>query len=70
MKLVDVREKEETRAGMLPSAISVPRGFLEMQIESKAPDRNERVRSAILIAFGPAGRDPQLSLDAELESKP
>lgn len=41
--LVDVREKEETRAGMIPSAINVPRGFLEMQIESKIPDRTSKV---------------------------
>ncbi len=40
MVLVDVREKDETRAGYIPGAICVPRGFLEMQIESKVPDRN------------------------------
>src|SRR5262249_29862916 len=31
--LLDVREKEEVRQGYVPGAISVPRGFLEMQIE-------------------------------------
>ena len=35
MVLVDVREKEENRAGYIPGAISIPRGFLEMQIEQK-----------------------------------
>lgn len=43
MVLVDVREKEENRAGYIPGSLSVPRGFLEMQIESKVPDKNARV---------------------------
>ncbi len=43
MVLVDVREKEENRAGYIPGAISVPRGFLEMQIESKVPNKDARV---------------------------
>lgn len=37
--LIDVREGEEYRAGHLPGAVSVPRGFLESRIESVAPDR-------------------------------
>jgi sulfur-carrier protein adenylyltransferase/sulfurtransferase len=41
--LVDVREKEEYRAGHLPNAVSVPRGFLEQQIESRVADKNARV---------------------------
>src|SRR5580704_14469267 len=43
MVLVDVREKEENRAGYIPGAISVPRGFLEMQIEQRVPDKNAPV---------------------------
>jgi sulfur-carrier protein adenylyltransferase/sulfurtransferase len=43
MVLVDVREKEEYRAGFIPGAISVPRGFLEMQIEQKVTDKNAPV---------------------------
>jgi molybdopterin/thiamine biosynthesis adenylyltransferase/rhodanese-related sulfurtransferase len=39
MVLVDVREKDEVRDGFIPGAISVPRGFLEMQIEQKVPDK-------------------------------
>jgi molybdopterin/thiamine biosynthesis adenylyltransferase/rhodanese-related sulfurtransferase len=39
MVLLDVREKEEYRAGYIPGAISIPRGFLEMQIEQKVPDK-------------------------------
>ena len=41
--LVDVREKEEFREGHLPNAISIPRGFLEMQVEGKLPDKDEPV---------------------------
>ncbi len=41
--LVDVREKDEVRLGYIPGAIHVPRGFLEMQIESKVPDRSAEV---------------------------
>ena len=37
--LVDVRESDEHAAGKLPGAVSVPRGFLELRIEEKAPDR-------------------------------
>jgi molybdopterin/thiamine biosynthesis adenylyltransferase/rhodanese-related sulfurtransferase len=43
MTLVDVREKEEYRAGYIPGAISVPRGFLEIQIEQRVPDKNAHV---------------------------
>ncbi len=37
--LVDVREGEEFRAGHIPGAVNVPRGFLEQKIEQVAPDR-------------------------------
>ncbi len=41
--LVDVREREEYREGHLPGAVSLPRGFLEMQVESKVPDKKARI---------------------------
>ncbi len=41
--LLDVREKEEYREGHLPNAVSLPRGFLEMQVESKVPDKADKV---------------------------
>jgi molybdopterin/thiamine biosynthesis adenylyltransferase/rhodanese-related sulfurtransferase len=41
--LVDVREKDELRGGFIPGAISIPRGFLEMQAESRLPDRNAKI---------------------------
>ena len=37
--LLDVREKEEVRQGYIPGALSIPRGFLEMQVEEKIPDK-------------------------------
>jgi sulfur-carrier protein adenylyltransferase/sulfurtransferase len=40
---VDVREKDEWRGGYLPGAVHVPRGFLEMQAESKLPDKKARI---------------------------
>jgi sulfur-carrier protein adenylyltransferase/sulfurtransferase len=37
--LVDVREQHEFNAGFIPGAVHIPRGFLELQAESKLPDR-------------------------------
>ncbi len=41
--LVDVREKEEFRGGYIPGAVSVPRGYLEQNIESRVPDKTTKV---------------------------
>ena len=41
--LLDVREKDEYRAGYIPGALSIPRGFLEMQIESRVPDKTAKI---------------------------
>src|SRR5256714_13279230 len=41
--ILDVREKQETDAGMLPGAKHVPRGFLELRIEETVPDRGADV---------------------------
>ena len=38
--LVDVREKDEWRQGYVAGAVHIPRGFLEMQAETKLPDKN------------------------------
>jgi molybdopterin/thiamine biosynthesis adenylyltransferase/rhodanese-related sulfurtransferase len=48
--LVDVREKDEWRGGYIPGAISLPRGFLEIQAEQKLPDKNARI--AVYCASG------------------
>ncbi len=37
--LVDVREQHEFNGGFIPGAVHIPRGFLELQAESKLPDR-------------------------------
>ena len=40
---VDVREQNETKAGFIPGAVLLPRGFLEIQAESKLPDKNAKL---------------------------
>ncbi len=47
---VDVREKDETRHGYVPGAVLLPRGFLEMQAESKLP--NKRAKLVVYCAGG------------------
>ena len=41
--VVDVREGDEYRAGHLPGASHLPRGFLELQAENKLPDREASI---------------------------
>lgn len=41
--IVDVRESDEWRQGHIPQAIGIPRGFLEMRIEEKVPNRHTPV---------------------------
>src|SRR5437660_3303258 len=41
--LLDVRERDEWEEGHIPSAIHVPRGYLESRIEQAAPDRSRPV---------------------------
>ena len=43
MTLVDVRAKEEYRAGYIPGAVSIPRGFLEQQVEGRLPDKSAKI---------------------------
>jgi molybdopterin/thiamine biosynthesis adenylyltransferase/rhodanese-related sulfurtransferase len=43
IRLVDVREGDEWQAGHLPGAVHIPRGFLELRIESTVPDRGAEV---------------------------
>jgi molybdopterin/thiamine biosynthesis adenylyltransferase/rhodanese-related sulfurtransferase len=40
---LDVREKEEYRAGYIPGALSIPRGFLEIQVEGRIPDKGTKI---------------------------
>jgi molybdopterin/thiamine biosynthesis adenylyltransferase/rhodanese-related sulfurtransferase len=41
--LLDVREKDEVRTGYIDGAVSVPRGFLEMQVSGQIPDTHQEV---------------------------
>ncbi|MGH2810615.1 MAG: rhodanese-like domain-containing protein, partial [Actinomycetota bacterium] len=52
--LVDVREGDEWRSGHLPEAVHVPRGFLEIQAESKIPDKD----SSLIVYCAGGNRSP------------
>src|SRR5258708_35873230 len=41
--LIDIREPDETQQGVIPGALIIPRGFLEMRIEDKLPDHDQPV---------------------------
>jgi molybdopterin/thiamine biosynthesis adenylyltransferase/rhodanese-related sulfurtransferase len=41
--LVDVREKDEYRAGFIPGAIHIARAYLEQQAEQKLPNRDAEI---------------------------
>ena len=41
--LIDVRESDEWRQGHIAQAVAIPRGFLELRIEEKVPDRKTPV---------------------------
>ena len=43
IKVVDVREKDEQEKGVIPGALLIPRGFLELKIEDAIPDRNAEI---------------------------
>jgi molybdopterin/thiamine biosynthesis adenylyltransferase/rhodanese-related sulfurtransferase len=62
MVLVDVREKEEFRAGFIPGAISMPRAYLEQQFEAKLPDKN-----APIVAYCAAGNRSAFAAKTLLE---
>jgi molybdopterin/thiamine biosynthesis adenylyltransferase/rhodanese-related sulfurtransferase len=41
--LIDVREPDEHAQGIIPGAVHIPRGFLELRIERSVPDRETPV---------------------------
>jgi molybdopterin/thiamine biosynthesis adenylyltransferase/rhodanese-related sulfurtransferase len=49
-QFLDVREPEEVAQGVLPGAVLIPRGFLELRVESAIPDRSAPV--AVYCASG------------------
>ena len=55
--LVDVREADEFRAGHLPGAVHLPRGFLELQVDTKLPDKQ-----ANLVVYCAGGNRSALAL--------
>ena len=48
--LLDVREGEEHRQGFIPGSLNIPRGFLELQVESKIPNKQDPI--AVYCAGG------------------
>ncbi len=48
--LIDIRELDEWKQGRVEGAIHIPRGYLELQVELHAPERDRRV--AIMCAGG------------------
>ena len=57
--LLDVREKDEVRTGYIDEAISVPRGFLEMQVSGSSPGSgsgsHRLLRWRACARYSPAG---------------
>ncbi|HEU0163572.1 MAG TPA: molybdopterin-synthase adenylyltransferase MoeB [Thermomicrobiales bacterium] len=41
--IIDVREADEVEQGIIPNAVHIPRGFLELRIEDAVPDRSQPV---------------------------
>ncbi|MCG3174314.1 MAG: Thiosulfate sulfurtransferase GlpE [Myxococcota bacterium] len=41
--IIDVREKDERRAGFIPHSVHIARGFLELRIEEHVPARDKHV---------------------------
>jgi len=37
---IDIRERDEVSQGHLPGAVVIPRGYLELRIEDKVPDKH------------------------------
>jgi sulfur-carrier protein adenylyltransferase/sulfurtransferase len=48
--IVDVREQDEVEQGIIPGAVHIPRGYLELRIEDRAPDRD-----ATIVAYCASG---------------
>jgi molybdopterin/thiamine biosynthesis adenylyltransferase/rhodanese-related sulfurtransferase len=48
--VIDIREPDEQRGGLIPGSITCPRGFLELRIEGMQADRGARI--AVVCAGG------------------
>jgi molybdopterin/thiamine biosynthesis adenylyltransferase/rhodanese-related sulfurtransferase len=42
-KIVDVREQDEVDQGIIPGAVHIPRGYLEMRVEQAVPEKDQPV---------------------------
>ena len=41
--LIDVREKEDSSRGVIPGAVAIPRGVLELNIDQVTTDKNKKI---------------------------
>jgi sulfur-carrier protein adenylyltransferase/sulfurtransferase len=41
--LIDIREPEEVQQGIIPGAVVIPRGYLELRVERRLPDHEQPV---------------------------
>ena len=41
--IIDVREPEESAQGMIPGAVAIPRGVLELHIDEVTADKNKKI---------------------------
>lgn len=43
IQLIDVREKDEQERGVIPNALLIPRGLLELKIEDQIPNKDQEI---------------------------
>ena len=41
--LIDVREREESNNGMIPNAVAIPRGIVELSIDQVTTDKDQKI---------------------------
>jgi len=41
--LIDVREREESSNGVIPNAVAIPRGIVELSIDQVTTDKNKKI---------------------------
>jgi rhodanese-related sulfurtransferase len=56
--VVDVREPADVEAGMIPNAISIPRGILELVIDEAIPDQDD-----VIVLYCGGGSRSALAAD-------
>ncbi|HYM50656.1 MAG TPA: molybdopterin-synthase adenylyltransferase MoeB [Candidatus Limnocylindrales bacterium] len=60
--LIDVREQDEVEQGIIPGAIHIPRGYLELRVEDRVPDRD-----APIVAYCASGIRSALAAETLLQ---